>query len=860
VSNTIPSRFVGLLGRLRERGEVRRAGDEWRTCCPAHDDRGPSLYVKLNQDRSRVLLSCRAGCVVQDIVAALDLDLGALFLEGDEPVEVGDAFDLPSDAGPPGEGHDGAGPRPAGGAVPAEPDPDLRHAVYGALLGRLELSDAHRQALRARGLTDPEIDRLGYRTAVRFAVRQAVGEFKAGYGDATLLGIPGFRRARDQVRFFDREGLIVPVRDLGGRVVALKVRLDENGAGGKYVWASGGEGGASCGSPPHVPLGTPAAAEAVRVTEGELKADVAFVRSGLPTVGVPGVANWRAALPLLEALGAKAVHLAFDADARAKAGVARELAACADELLRRGLEVRLEVWDARDGKGVDDLLAAGKAPEVLAGQRALAEVKAIGESAGALGANDEDDWVPADPSAAVLPFPADCLPRPVEQFVTEAAESLQCPIDFVAVPALAAAAAAIGGSRRLRIRPGYEEGARAYFAVVAPPGSAKSPALRKAWAPVCAEQDRRRNQYHEDRARYAADLEAYESAGENPVGAEGRAAAPTEKPVKPVMGHAFVNDVTIECLAQLLEANPRGLLMVRDELTGWVRSLNQYRGGKGADRQFFLSAWSGEPVKVDRKSLEGEPLIVPDPVLSVVGCVTPEMLGELDAGHEGEDGFIHRILFVYPPPLRGRRWSWDGVSAETVKGWHDAVKQLYGLLMGRDDSGGPAAVTVDLTPEARPCWEAWYNRHAAETEADDFPDVLVGPWAKMVAYAARLALVVHLLRFVCKEAAGEAVDAESLRRAFVLVDYFKSHARAVYARFRVSREDRRADKAIAWIRRNGGECQPTDLAKKNVAGVRKKSEAEALMRELVDRGYGSLETRKAGNNKTVARFVARPVG
>jgi hypothetical protein len=32
-----------------------------------------------------------------------------------------------------------------------------------------------------------------------------------------------------------------------------------------------------------------------------------------------------------------------------------------------GLAVELERWDAADGKGIDDLLAAGKVPELLRG-------------------------------------------------------------------------------------------------------------------------------------------------------------------------------------------------------------------------------------------------------------------------------------------------------------------------------------------------------------------------------------------------------------------------------------------------------------------------------------------------------------
>ena len=74
-----------------------------------------------------------------------------------------------------------------------------------------------------------------------------------------------------------------------------------------------------------------------------------------------------------------------------------------------------------------------------------------------------------------------------------------------------------------------------------------------------------------------------------------------------------------------------------------------------------------------------------------------------------------------------------------------------------------------------------------------------------------------------------------------LIAYFKSHARAVYARLHQSESARRVRQAIAWIRTHGGECNPTHLARTNVAGVQKKSEAETLMKELEDRGYGRRE-------------------
>ncbi len=53
----------------------------------------------------------------------------------------------------------------------------------------------------------------------------------------------------------------------------------------------------------------------------------------------------------------------------------------------------------------------------------------------------------------------------------------------------------------------------------------------------------------------------------------------------------LTNDATVEKIGELLAANPRGLLIFRDELTGWLSSLD--REGREGTRAFFLEAWNG---------------------------------------------------------------------------------------------------------------------------------------------------------------------------------------------------------------------------------------------------------------------------
>src|SRR5690242_12562593 len=52
----------------------------------------------------------------------------------------------------------------------------------------------------------------------------------------------------------------------------------------------------------------------------------------------------------------------------------------------------------------------------------------------------------------VLPFPLEALPTAVKDFVDETARALHCPPDFVAIPALVSAGAAIGGSCELELK------------------------------------------------------------------------------------------------------------------------------------------------------------------------------------------------------------------------------------------------------------------------------------------------------------------------------------------------------------------------------------------------------------------------
>ena len=75
------------------------------------------------------------------------------------------------------------------------------------------------------------------------------------------------------------------------------------------------------------------------------------------------------------------------------------------------------------------------------------------------------------------PFPVDVLPEPVRTAIKVDAKAIGCDPSFVALPMLAALAAAIGNTRRIALKPGWTEPSVVWVAIVGDSGTLKSAAL-----------------------------------------------------------------------------------------------------------------------------------------------------------------------------------------------------------------------------------------------------------------------------------------------------------------------------------------------------------------------------------------------
>ena len=74
------------------------------------------------------------------------------------------------------------------------------------------------------------------------------------------------------------------------------------------------------------------------------------------------------------------------------------------------------------------------------------------------------------------------------------------------------------------------------------------------------------------------------------------------EPKEPIYSRLLVSETTVAALGVLLKQSPRGLLLVRDELSGWVASFDAYKNTRGADLAHWLEFHRGGPLIIDRKN------------------------------------------------------------------------------------------------------------------------------------------------------------------------------------------------------------------------------------------------------------------
>ncbi|MBL8964597.1 MAG: DUF3987 domain-containing protein [Phycisphaerae bacterium] len=590
----------------------------------------------------------------------------------------------------------------------------------------------------------------------------------------------------------------------------------------------------------------------VYVTEGEKAADAARA-VGLMATTSPhgsksaGKADW-------SPLAGRDVVILPDNDRAGEQYAADVARLCIAAGARSVRIVRLvELWaDLPEGGDMADLV-----------EHRGGDVDPIRAEVEALAIKTKPEAVTPDAPAvpAFAPFPVDVLPEPIQSFVADAAKSIGCDPSYIALPLLSGLASAIGNTHRIALKRGWAEPAIVWTAIVGESGTMKTPAfklamkaIRKAQADAFKEYDAARAEWEAQHLRYEAELTGWKrDAAKKRGGDDGYTVAPPEKPTPPMARRYIVSDTTTEALAPILLGNPRGVLLARDELAGWLGSFDRYaKAGKaGADSAHWLSMHNGEAMTIDRKTGIPPTIHVPSASVSITGGIQPGILARALGQEHHESGMAARMLYAMPP-RKAKRWTEADVDADTEAAVAAVFDRLFSLTMEVDPESDP--LNPDLRPrlvrldeDGKAAWVRFYNEHA--TEQAELSGDLSAAWSKLEGYAARLALVIHLTRW----AAGDAtlrdparVDEASIAAGVVLARWFGDEARRVYTILSESDDDRETRRLVEWIERKGGAVTVRDLTHGIRAYRGDPDAAERALSALVEAGIGRWEAEAHG--------------
>jgi hypothetical protein len=484
----------------------------------------------------------------------------------------------------------------------------------------------------------------------------------------------------------------------------------------------------------------------------------------------------------------------------------------------------------------------GKAHEANGHHAANGKAEAAGEVPPAAGHARRYRPVPAH-----VAFPTYLLPEPLRSFVRQAAQAIGCDEAYAGLPALVAAASAIGNARHVELKPGWTEPPVIWAAVVGDSGTRKSPPFRLAMRPLQDADARYRDEFRAALGRY------------NALTSEARADRDANPP--PARRRALTEDTTIESLAGILADNPRGLVNARDEIEDWFQSQTRYKGkAGGSDRSRWLTLWRADTLTVDRKTgpdPEQRSVHVPLAACSIVGTIQPGVLAAALDRMARESGLAARLLLAMPP-YRVSPWTEAEVHPDTLAAYDHLIRDLLALRMPTDLlRRRPRPEPIRLSPEAKGRWVEWYD--ALQAEKRDAGPERRATLAKLEAYAIRFALVFHVVAEVTAGRGGlDPVGDVAVQCGTQLAEWFGLEADRIAVGLAESEGDREVSELVEWIRARGRQCTVRELMSRR-GRYKTAEDARQALAELVDLGLGTWDKKPAPRGgRTAEAFVLAP--
>lgn len=411
---------------------------------------------------------------------------------------------------------------------------------------------------------------------------------------------------------------------------------------------------------------------------------------------------------------------------------------------------------------------------------------------------------PLVPEAPALP--PDFLPDTLKPWLLDIADRAQIPLEMVAAPAIVGLSSVIG--RGVGICPKRLDDwmvvPNLWGAAIARPGTLKSYAMAEPLKPLKRLATRARDDFKQqsyDGGAEKAVIEAQIAAVKDDLKKaardaddeamethKGRIARMQESldNAEPIERRYTTSDTTTEKLAEIINQNPRGILVQRDELYGLLKTLD--RADRPGGREFYMEGWNGDTgLEVDR--IGRGSIDVPALTLSVYGTMQPGKLQSYAraalGGGTDDDGLLQRFqVMVWPESSR----DWENVDRAPDLAAFERAAELFRVLDTElshltPETEFPATIpTIRFDNEAQDLFDEWRDELETRLRSErmDSTPAFASHMSKYRSLMPSLALIFHLAEVVPR---GDlpAVSFHAAQLAAGWCEYLEQHAKKVYA-------------------------------------------------------------------------------
>ncbi len=400
-------------------------------------------------------------------------------------------------------------------------------------------------------------------------------------------------------------------------------------------------------------------------------------------------------------------------------------------------------------------------------------------------------------------LPKSILPGKLENYLELVAKSLDLNYEAAFIEFLVNASIAIGGNKKINIRPNWQEKAILWVASIGKSGSGKTPLHNQCGGFFLQSiQLRWREQYNQE-------LEQFKNQEVN-------------KPPKPIRKRLIANGLTIERLCALHEDNPAGIGITSDEIIGVLNGLNQYKG-KGNDKQKLLTLWNGN--SYENPTADSDRYI-PSVFVPISGGIQEPLVKEIVSEHNIMDGLASRFLFNY------LIWNLHPIEIEEQFKIDRLIEDSIGKIVLEEILEKLAHIRnepsqIAISEHARNLLATLEFK--LKKEQRNRNDQTGAAYAKLRTYIYRVALLLH---YITESKPDEVELSENTAlNTIQVMKYFLANMQQVYSFVELNTKEQKVKKILDKIRELGGKV-PIRKIKQLFKGSIKPEEIEEICHSL----------------------------